>query len=357
MNEKELLENQKRVVEIMNKMAKNPQEAAEQLLALQKDVEAVLSPDSQEYCISSMAVCEAYGDCMVRLKKVPDAEKSYQQMVNHAAKFFEFDREKNDYHLGAAYYKLGSFYRTLIGCNVLLPKPKEFTEPQKKVFEVAEQCYKSAIGCTMQNAKKGLLRYVEFHSVCLADLIVFHAAAGDYKTAILCGKDAVRLGKMVYEKKDDKAQAVRLANFMNALAAVYMFSKEPQPAMESLEDAVYVLEEHEKEDETGIGAMLARYYISLGSCYVAIEEEKHQAEEAYKKGLERMVAINDKTNNKMIDDVIQSYMFVADYYAKEQKEFDAKSHYTWAMKLASDMWKVTKNPKYDNLVKHLQSKV
>ena len=357
MNEKELLENQKRVVGIMNHMTKNPQEAVEQLLALQKDVEEVVSSDSQEYCVSSTTLCEALGDCYVRLNKVPEAEKSYQQMVNHAVKFFEFDREKNDYHLGAAYYKLATFYRMLIGCNLLLPKAKALNEAQKNVFDQAEQCYKSAIGCTMQNAKKGSLRHLEFHFICLSDLIAFHGAVGDYKTAILCGKDAVRLGKMVYEKKDNKAQAMRLANAMNGLAAVYMFSKDLVPAMEHLEDAIYVLEEHEKEDEMAIGAMIARYYISLGSAYYGIEEERHQAEEAYQTGLKRLVELNDKSNNKLIDDLIHSYMFVGDYYGKVQKEFEAKAHYTWAMKLASDMSRATKHPKYENLMKHLRTKV
>lgn len=357
MDQKQIRENQMRVFEIMKNTAKEPQRALDKLVEFEAEALAKLTPETAEYYVSIITIFEAKGDCFTGLKKIHEAEQAYKSMVQNATKFYEMDKEKNDYPLGASYLKLANFYRLLLGCHQLLQKPRELNESQKKAFDIAEQCYKSCLGCTMENAKKGNLQHVDLHAVCLEALMVFFGSVGDYQKASLFGKDAVRLNKNIYEKKDDKQQAVRLANVMNGLAAIYMFSKNPQLAMENLEDAVYVLEAHEAENDMGIGTMLARYYISLGSCYQAVEEEKDNAEDAYKQGLNRMVALNDKSNNRMVDDVIQSYMFVAEYYAKQQKELEAKAHYAWVMKLASDMFKATKNPKYENLMKSLKSKV
>lgn len=357
MNEKEMLEKQKQVAELMKNLEKNPQEALKKLLELQQIADREMDKESAEYYSVTVAIQESMGDCHMKLKQIPDAEKAYQEGVRKATKLYEADRSQNDYRLGGAYYKLAAFYRALIGCNMMLPKPKELTEPQKKVFQIAEQCYKNAVGCTMDNAKKGSGRHIEFHANCFGELLVLYAAVGDYEHAIPFGKDAVHLSKVLYEKKDDKVYAFRLANQMNGLAAVYMFSKNSQLAMESMEDAVYVLEEHEEEDPVGLGITLARYYISLGSCYCAVEEEKMNAEEAYKKGLDRMEKLNGQSKNRLIDDLIQSYVFVGDYYQREKKTSEANDCYKRAMKLSADMWKVTKNPKYDNLVKNLQSKV
>ena len=167
----------------------------------------------------------------------------------------------------------------------------------------------------------------------------------------------MNLSKAVYDKADDQVRGFRLANQMTALAGVYTFMRNPQLAMENLEDANFVLEAHQNEGDLKAAAMLARNYISLGSCYSAIEEEEENAEEAYKKGLELMTALNDKSNNRMVDDVIQSYIFVGDYYKKTEKEADATAHYTWAMKLASDMFRVTKQPRYEAIVKQLKTKI
>lgn len=357
MYEKELLENQKRIGEIMKGFVKQPQEALSKLEALQKETEKFSGEGSPEYYSVAAAICEAMGDLYMRIQQPQKAEKSYQEMTLKSVKLYECDKEKYDYRLGGANYKLGMFYRGLCGCQRLLPKPRELNDSQKKIWGIAEKCYKNALACTMQNAKKGVGRYVELHSTCLEALMGLHGAVGNYETAVLLGKDCVRLGKAVYEKLDDRMRGVHLANQMTGLGAIYTFMKNPQLAMECLEDAIYVLEAHEKEDAKGIGAMLARNYISLGSCYSMIEEEKEQAEEFYKKGLDRMNELNDQSGNRMIDDVIQSYVFVGDYYKRVNKEFEAKTHYTWAVKLASDMWRVTKQPKYESLMKQLQAKV
>lgn len=352
-----LLENQKRIAEIMKMGFKQPTETLSALQELLKDTEQYAESASTEYFGVTSTIYEAMGDVYQAMKNPQEAEKSYQEMVRKAVKLYELNKEKHDFRIGTANYKLGLFYRGLIGCHTLIPKPRELNDSQKKVFEVAEKCFKNAIGYTMPNARKGSGIHVEFHTSCMEALMILHSSVGNYDTAVLFGKDCVNLSKAVYDKADDKVRGFRLANQMTALAGVYTFMRNPQLAMENLEDANFVLEAHQSEGDLKSAAMLARNYISLGSCYSAIEEEKENAEEAYKKGLELMTALNDKSNNRMVNDVIQSYIFVGDYYQKTDKEADAKAHYTRAMKLASDMFRVTKQPRYEAIVKQLKTRI
>ena len=356
MYEKELLNHQIKLGEIMKAGIKQPQDTLKKLQDLLKSAEQYAQAESVEYYGVTSAIYEAQGDVFMAMKNGQEAEKSFQEMVRRSVKLYEFDKEKHDFRLGAANYKLGLFYRSLIGCHLLMPKAKELNEAQKKVFDVAEKCFKNAIGYTMPNARKGIGRYVEFHTSCMEALMVLFAAVGNYETAVLFGKDCVRLSKAVYEKIDDKVHGLRLANQMTGLAGVYTFMKDAQNALENLEDANFVLEEYAKDDPKA-GVMLAKNYISLGSCYCNVEEEKENAEEAYKKGLQLMISLNDQLNNRMINDVIQSYIFVGDYYKRSNDEANAKANYASAMKLASDMFRVTKQPRYEALVKQLNGKI
>ena len=357
MNEKELFEKQKRVAEIMKGSIKNPQEAIKQLEQFQTELDKEAKEDSVENEILSTMIGEAMGDCYMKLRKIADAEIAYQKMLKFAIALYKRDAARHDYRLGAAYYKFGCFYRNIIGCQMLSPKKVELKEPQKQGFKLAEQCLQSAVECTKSTAAKGSGPHIELHGHCFEALMILHNCVGDREKAIACGKTAVNINKKIYEVKDQIHQGMRLANVMNGLAAIYSFAGDHQNSMECLEDAIYVLEEHEAQEPDKAGLLLARYYISLGSCYSMIEEEKENAEEAYKKGLNRIIELNDKSNNRLVDDLIQAYMFVGEYYARVQKQEDAKAHYTWAMKLASDMWKVTKNRKYEAMMNHLNGKV
>lgn len=355
MEKKALLNNQVKIGQIMKTSVKQPKEALEKLQNLLKDTEQYATGESAEYYGVTSSIYEAMGDLFMRMKNLQEAERAFQEMVRRALKMYELDKEKFDFRIGAANYKLGNFYRTLIGCHILAPKPRELNESQKKVFEIAEKCLKNAIGYTMANARKGAIHHVELHGTAMEALMILQASVGNYEMATRFGRDCVSLSKAVYDKADDKAHGVALANRMTGLAGIYKFMKNQQQAMENLEDAIYVLEAHEKDDPK-VQTMLARNYIGVGSCYHAIEEEKENAEEAYKKGLNLLIQLNDRANNRMIDDVIQSYVFLGDYYRKEEKEMEAKEHYMRAEKLASDMFRVTKQPHYEYLIKQLKTK-
>lgn len=357
MYEKQLFVIQKKIAETVQKSAENPEAAVAKLVNLKKEVQGFASDTSPEFYNAAATIQEAIGDIWVKAKKPADAEKAYIEMVQLSGKLYELDKQKYDYRLGFSYYKRANFYRSALQCATLTMTPKVLTEQQQKLFTITEGLYKNAVACTMENAKKGQLRYVDLHALCLSELLVLYTAVGNYQSAIACGKDGIRLDKAIYEKLDDKAHSFRLANRMNALATVYTFMKNVQLAMETLEDSIFVLEEHEEEDPITFGVMLARNYLTLAGCYAQVEEEKENADSTYQKGLERMVEVNKKTNNKLINDVITSYMIVGDHYKRKNNTDAAKAHYRWAMKLASDLFNQTKDPKYENIMNRLKPHV
>ncbi len=354
MNEKELTILLGRIAETVKNSGNTPQAAVEELLKLLKETEKGLSNTNPEYYNVATTIYEAIGDIWLKAKSNGLAEKAYLDMMKMAVKLYELDKEKYDYRLGFAYYRRADFYRKAIQCAALSPTPKKLDDTQRKMFEMTEGLYKNAVACTMENAKKGIVRYVDLHASVMSELMVLYAAVGDYKNAVACGKDGIKLDKAVYEKMDDKAHSFRLANRMNALAAVYMYQKNAQFSMETLEDAIYVLEEHESEDEITFGVMLARNYLNLASCYSSLPEEAMQAGETYQKGLKRMIEVNQKTQGKLVNDVITSYMVVGDYYRRIHNVEMAKVHYQFAMKQVSELYAVTKNPMYENLMNRLK---
>lgn len=354
MYEKQLFVIQKKIAETVQKSTENPEEAVSKLINLKKEVQGFATDTSPEFYNAVATIQEAIGDVWVKAKKPAEAEKAYIEMVQLSGKLYELDKQKYDYRLGISYYKRATFYRNILQCATLSITPKVLNDQQQKLFAVTEGLYKNAVACTMENAKKGQIRYVDLHALCLSELLVLYAAVGNYQSAIACGKDAVRLDKAIYEKIDDKAHSFRLSNRMNALATVYTFMKNVQLAMETLEDSIFVLEEHEEEEPVTFGVMLARNYLTLAGCYAQIEEEKDNADVTYQKGLERMVEVNKKTNNRLINDVITSYMIVGDHYKRKNNIDAAKAHYRWAMKQASDMFNQTKDSKYETIMNRLK---
>lgn len=354
MNEKELLEIQKRIGDIVKESAKDPDGAIAALEAVQKEAAEAVEDTSAEYYSITVAVNEAKGDVYGRTKKPAEAEKAYIEMMKNAEKLYQLDKEKFDYRLGYANYKRASFYRMILQCNDLKNSPKVLNEQQQKLFTVTEGLYKNAVACTMANARKGMLRQVELHAVCMSELTVLYGAVGNYASAVACGKDGVKIDKAIYEKKDDKVHSFRLANRMNTLAAVYTLMKNVQLTMETIEDSIFVLEEHVEEDPVNFGYMLARNYMTVAGCYTQIEDEKENADEAFKKGLKYMEEVNEKTEKRLNDELLNCYIMVGDHFRKTGRDTIAKTYYVWAMKLASDRFGETKDERYDRIMTNLK---
>ena len=355
MYEKELFKIQKEITEAVKSSAADPEAAIAKLKNLQSDTAAFATDTSPEYYNAASTIQEAIGDICLKAKKPADAEKAYIEMLRFASKLYESNKEKYDFRLGYAFYKRAGFYRTILGCFMLTPRPKVLDENQQKIYNLAESLYKNALGCTMNSAKKGTFRYVDLHVTCLSDMAVFYASVGNYQLALSTAKDGVWLDRSVYEKMDDKEHAFRLANRMNVLAAICQMMKNDQLAMETLEDSNFVLEEHEKENPVIFGVMISKNLLTLAGLYCRLESEKDKAEETYKQGLRKIEMLNKDNNGRLINDVITGYMIVGDYYRRNRRENEAKSHYSWAMKQASLMFEKTKDVKYENIVKRLKT--
>lgn len=344
---------EKEISMIVKETGQSPKETVEKLLNLKKELEKSVSDTNPVFHDTAAMIYEAVGDVWNSARKGAEAEKAYITMLEHSVKLYEMDKERFSYRLGFSYYKRAHFYQVMLQLNIPLPTPRELDEQGQKLFGVIETFYKNAIACTMSVTKKGTLRYVELQSLVLSQMALLYASVGRYEEAIRHGKDGIQLEKAIYEKLDDKAHSFRLGHRMNAMASIYSIVKKPELAAEMLEDGIFVLEEHEAEDAVTFGVILCRCYINLGGCYSQSEENSSLVEEAFQKGLQYILDVNEKTGNRQVNDVITSYMIVGDYYKKVKNEESAKMYYRLALKRASELWEKTKLPAYEKIVKRL----
>lgn len=354
MYEQEVLEMQKKVVEIMKRPSANPNEKVNQFMELRKEAEELLTEEKLEYWGLAAMIYEAVGDIWKKVGKPVDAEKAYKEMAKFSDKMYQTDKEKYDYRQGISHYKLASFYRIGLGCHVLSPKPKQLSELQKKVFGLTEGLYINTIICIGDKAKKGALRYVELHSTVMSELAVMYACIGNYKKAADVALNGIKTDKSIYDQVDDKVHGMRLASRMNVLAAIYSYTKETQKSAETIEDAIFVLERHEEEEPVSAGIMLARNYLNLGGCYRGIEAEKENAEEMLLKGLDKALTVNTKANDRLLDDVLLAYMLVGDHYKVCKNAQKAKEHYRFALSNAQTLQEKTKHEKYKPIIERLE---
>lgn len=354
MSENETLVLMKKISELVKKSPADPAGAVEKLLELKKEAEGTMDTESLEYYNAAASIYEAIGDVQRNAKKPVEAEKAYKEMMQFSSKLYQADKEKYDLRQGISHYKFASLYRAGIQCTMIMPKPRELNDVQKKVFGLTEQYYKNTIVCITDKAKKGNLRYVEMHSMVMNELAVMYACIGNYKKAIEVGLNGINVDKAIYDRHDDKIHGIRLATRMNTVAAIYSFMKDTVKAAETLEDANFVLDRHEEEEKVTVGLMLARNHLNLGNCYKIIEEEKENAEETLLFGLNKILAVNTLANDRMLEDVMMAYMVVGDYYRGVKNQKTAKENYCLALENAKALFEKTKNVKYKTIIERLE---
>ncbi|MEE1087024.1 MAG: hypothetical protein U0L05_07685 [Schaedlerella sp.] len=357
MNENRFQLLQKRIVEIVKTSAKDSEGAIKNLRELRKEMEETIEAESLELCNALAAILEAEGDIFRKAKKPVDAEKVYKEMMNFSNKLYQADKETYDYRQGISFYKLASLYRTGLQCNLILPKPKQLNDAQKKLFGMAEIFYKNAMACITEKAKKGRLLHVELHSTIMNEIAVMYASVGNYGKAAELGLNGVQVDKTIYDKYDDKVHGMRLASRMNILAAIYVYNKDHVHAAEILEDANFVLERHEKDEPISAALLLGRNLLNLGGCYKQIDEEKENAEEALLQGLNKILEIDAKAKGMLADDVMMASITLGDHFRNEKEEKQAKEHYLRAKQRASLLLQKTKNARYQNILKRLEQYV
>lgn len=356
MYEQELTNIRLKIQEALKKLGSEPEAAIQDFVNIKAEAENTFPAESPEWYATLASVEEHLGNIAARQKKNAEAEKHYKEMVRLSVKLFDKDNDKFDFRLGTAFHRLAKFYTTLIQCDRMQLKPVVLDGQKEKIFKTCEMIFNDAIRCTLKNGKSGKGMYVEFHSVCMHDMMVFYAAAGKYEEALKHGKNGIQLEKAIYEKMDDKVHSFRLAERMTALAAVYTASNDLQSAMETLEDAIFALEEHEADDPVKFGLMLGRSYISLAGTYDRLPEEAAQAEDTFKKGYAKLEEVQEKSKRIFLDDMISANVVLGEFYKKKERP-EAKVYFQEALKLAQAFKEQTKNARYDYLIAKLKVQV
>ena len=301
-------------------------------------------------------ICVHEADVAIKEKRWTDAEKLLKETVQYAIKMYDADKENNDLQLGAAFHRLGKFYSMLIHCDRMPVKPITLDEKGQNLFKACEGLFGDAIKCTLQNGRKGKAVYVDFHSLCMHDLLILYFAVGRYEDAIKHGTNGIQLEKAIYEKFDDAPHALRLAERMTSLATSYALHKDVVKAMEHLEDSIFVLEEHEKDDPIRFGLTLGRSYLTLAGNYERQPEEAAQAEETYLKGYAKLEEADELSEGKFSEDMITANLVLGEFYKRKEKP-QSKIYFKEALRLAEAYKEKNQNAKYDYLIAKLKVQV
>lgn len=343
-----------KTIEIVKDKSKDYQQKISALENLKELSAADIPTDSEQYLHLISVISEACGDLHMQHRKIPQAEKSYMDMMHAAAKVYSGDKDKFRSRYGFCCYKRASFYRTCLGCTKPSNPPKVLNESQQKVFSMAETFYKTAIGATFQPDKPMPIADADLHSLCMSELMIMHAAVGNFNSAVKYGSDGIGVERAIYAKLPDKIHGFRLANRLNSLSTIYILLKNPALAAQTMEQSVEIIIKHKEEDPLTFEVLLARTYLSLAEYYSQLADKASLAESTYKNGLKLMTAANEKSDNKLINDVLTAYIMVGDYYIRCKKYAPAIDHYRWAYDMASALLKSTKEPRYELILKKLK---
>ena len=336
MYEKEVQKAQERLNAALSLANQQPDEAVNMIEDMLKWVKETLPNDCPEFYGIVITYNEVMGDLRLKARKFVEAEGYYKQMVNYSRELYELDKEKYDLRLANAYAKLANNCRSCINCNIFSTKPMTLTEMTQRPFDAGVNFYKAAITVINDNAKKGSGKHLEFRAQCIAALAVMNAAVGNYKDSINMFKDSISIYKAIYQALDNLAAGITLGNTMSSLATVYSLYKDAEKAAEALEDSIYVLLEHEKEDPVRSGVLIARNYMNLAGCYVLLKRDQEEIDGAYEKATQKISMANAIGKNAAVGDEITCYMLSGQYYANTGKKDKGTKLLEHAYDLAKD---------------------
>ena len=357
MDKNQIDEIRKKILSAVKLSGSDYSKALAELEQLKKQAVSDISATGPTLNLVLSLISEALGDVYMTQNNVTMADKAFAEMFFEANKAYTADNDRYRSHYGRCCRKRASFYSFTLGCIKPSYPPKQLNEAQKKVFDMAEALYKTAIGATFQPGQPMPIAVADLHAVCLHELMAMHAAVGNTDAAIKYGKDGVEVEKTIYAKLTDKTHALRTARRMGTLAAVYMAAQQAEPASLLLEQAIEISEKHKAEDPAAFELLLARHSLTLANCCSALPHKASLAEQYIKNGVKLMTAANEKSDSKLIDDVITAYLMAGDYFARIKKYAPAVDHYTWAYNMAQVMFDKTKNAKYQQIMDRVKKYV
>lgn len=301
----------------------------EQLKAVCEEIESgkIVPMESTEYYETVCSANEATADFCVRAQKPQEAEKCLKKMIKASTELVKRDEETYDYLLATAYYKIASLGRVCMNMIRLPQNPVVLDSQQTKVFDTVIAYYKMALKTSLAKAKSGQVRTVELHGSCVDQMALMYGTVGNYKDAIAAAEQSVFLQKAIYEKKDDRANCILLANRMNNLSMLYSKMKQLEKVLETLEDSIYVLEEHEQEDPSNIGLLVGRHCMNLAGAYGANPDEANKAPEMFQKGVSKIEEVNKLKENRCLNDVVMTNFLAGEYFMMAKRPEDAKAYF------------------------------
>ncbi|MCR5743814.1 MAG: hypothetical protein K6F92_08885 [Lachnospiraceae bacterium] len=314
MYENEVQKAQERLNAALTLAKKQPEEAINMILDMEKWVDETLPNDCPEYFGVVITYNEVMGDLKQRQRKLVEAEPYYKKMAKYAQQLNELDKEKFDIRLAQAYMKIAFNIRLSLGFQMFRNQPVALTEKTQMPYEATINFYKMAITVTDANAKKGSGKHLELRANCIIGLAIMNASIGNYKDAIAMYEDAIKIQKAIYQTLDNKESGVALGNSMATLATLYTLYKDPVKAQESLEDSIFTLKEHENEDPVRSGVLLARNYMNLAGTMVANKADKEDIDDAYEKATKKISMVNAIAKNAAVADEVTCYMLSGQFY-------------------------------------------
>ncbi len=290
------------------------------------DIEAgkLIPLESVEYYENLYNANEVASDFYVHAQKPQEAEKCLKKMIQASTELTKRDEETYSHLLASAYYKIASLGRVCMNMIRLPQNPVALDEEQTKVYNMVIAYYKMAIKTSLDKAKQGQVRAVELHGACADQMALMYGTVGNYKDAITAAEQSVFLQKAIYEKKDDRANCILLANRMNNLSMLYSKLKQVDKVLETLEDSIYVLEEHEQEDPSNIGLLVGRHCMNLAGAYGVNPEEVTKAPEMFRKGVSKIEEVNQLKDNHCLNDVIMTNFLAGEYFLMIKRPEEAK---------------------------------
>lgn len=357
MYENELKEIHGKIAQVLKMKREQLPEAIALIEAEKENAARILPEDSLEHYSILVTLEESQGDLYQRSKQLKKAAECYDRMAKAAEILFQRDKTKYSFQKAAALYKQAGCVRISINCLVMTPVPRELNEQENKFYQLAMSRYKEAARLLLTGAQVGITRNVEMMSNCLIDMAVMHGVVGNYKEALECARNAVSLDKNLYETIDDKQHSMRVALHMNLLALIYNLMKNVEMAMETLEDAIYALGEHEQEDPIQFGITIGRFQMNLANCYQYSRTEKKQAEGTYLNALSNIKAVNDNTNGKFVLDLVSAFQAVGRYYISMGNRKEADSYLNNGILLADEAFTQTGLQLYQQLAEQMRKMV
>ncbi len=357
MYEKEIAQIREKIGEAL-RMKKTQREEALALLNTQQEaLTRLFSEKDQEYHSTMVTIEESRGDIYQRNRQVKNAAECYDRMGKHADVLYKQDRHKYDFFKAAALYKQAGCIRMSMNCVVMTPTPRVLNEQENKLYQLAMLRYTEACKIILNKTELGMIPPKEMAANCLMDMAVMHGVVGNYKDALECARKGVELDKDVYNARDDKEHSMRVALHMNLLALIYNLMKNVDMAMETLEDAIYALGEHEPEDPVQFGITIGRFQMNLANCYQASRTEKKQAEPTYLNALANIQGINEKTGGAFVLDLISAFQAVGRYYLSQNNRKEAESYLNNGILLADEAYAKNGQQLFHQLAEQMRAMV